>query len=888
MRRIDIDGDLPDPPVDPDDPPDPGDPPDRPPPALHTWSRLEPLPQSPDLAPALQGAVADPLWLLARQWQFLEFAGEDAGTPIEVRVDGEAATLSRYLPGALGADAAARARDCEADGLPLEVAVEAEPARATHPRLVAESGLHLRRMLDAASLTALGNLFVAAYPLALDDAVDGDGGGDWLELARGRALDARALVAALVALRSADGTLGALPPRPAIPDASRAAARGVLERWLAWYEDEIVEPGPGDAAAWNPRRLEYAFATSARTSAGEVVLVAGEYADGMLDWQSVSAAAGSLGEPAAPQPPQVVTLRPTLPAPVGYAGKPAERFWEFEDAAVHFGAIDAGPTDLVRLLLVEFALVYGNDWFVVPARLPVGSLFRVTSFEVCDTFGVVTQVERSQDGDDTPWSLFEIGGVDGFFLAPTLADALGSEPVEQVALFRDEMANMAWGVERRVQGASGDGYDRADEASRLAAQQHVDGPPVDAQLVYRLATSVPEQWIPFVPVAAAASTAANPVIELQHRAIVRVENDGERRLIEPRGVLLGGAGDLRLAEEEVPREGAIVERSFQFARWFDGRALLWLGRRRHAGRGEGSSGLRFDTVELRSPPPPPPPAPTRPALAWEPVDQAAFTDQSKATPLEFSRLAPGQTGWLVVHVRNTGTATWRPTGPAPIRLGTWAPQDRPSRLAAPGWVGGGANRPAAVREASVARGQVGTFEFPIRAPAQAGPIDERFNLVSEAAAWFPDAGLRVQGAVVAPIKPQFAATMLDVTAFTTRSKTARLNLGQLRRRQTAWVVVRVRNTGRASWRPTRASPVRLGTWAPQDRRSRLAARGWVGEGANRPAAVREPSVAPGKVGTFEFPIRAPAQAGPIDERFNLIAGLAWFPNVGIRLRGRVR
>jgi hypothetical protein len=130
--------------------------------------------------------------------------------------------------------------------------------------------------------------------------------------------------------------------------------------------------------------------------------------------------------------------------------------------------------------------------------------------------------------------------------------------------------------------------------------------------------------------------------------------------------------------------------------------------------------------------------------------------------------------------------------------------------------------------------------------------------------------------------------MLDVTAFTTRSKTARLNLGQLRRRQTAWVVVRVRNTGRASWRPTRASPVRLGTWAPQDRRSRLAARGWVGEGANRPAAVREPSVAPGKVGTFEFPIRAPAQAGPIDERFNLIAGLAWFPNVGIRLRGRVR
>ena len=46
---------------------------------------------------------------------------------------------------------------------------------------------------------------------------------------------------------------------------------------------------------------------------------------------------------------------------------------------MNFGAMDAGPTDLTRVLLVEFSLVYGNDWYVVPLRLPVGSLFRVTS-----------------------------------------------------------------------------------------------------------------------------------------------------------------------------------------------------------------------------------------------------------------------------------------------------------------------------------------------------------------------------------------------------------------------------------------------------------------------------------------------------------------------------
>ena len=73
-------------------------------PALNTWTRLEPLPQTTDLQPALQAALADPLWLITRQWQFLELAGEDAGTPIEVRVDAEAAPISRYLPGALGPD----------------------------------------------------------------------------------------------------------------------------------------------------------------------------------------------------------------------------------------------------------------------------------------------------------------------------------------------------------------------------------------------------------------------------------------------------------------------------------------------------------------------------------------------------------------------------------------------------------------------------------------------------------------------------------------------------------------------------------------------------------------------------------------------------------------
>jgi hypothetical protein len=51
-----------------------------------------------------------------------------------------------------------------------------------------------------------------------------------------------------------------------------------------------------------------------------------------------------------------------------------------------------------------------------------------------------------------------------------------------------------------------------------------------------------------------------------------------------------------LYEEEVPREGVRVTRVYQYTRWCDGSSHLWIGRRKRIGRGEGSSGLRFDVL----------------------------------------------------------------------------------------------------------------------------------------------------------------------------------------------------------------------------------------------------------------------------------------------------
>ncbi|WP_139149230.1 hypothetical protein [Nitrosospira sp. Nsp13] len=53
---------------------------------------------------------------------------------------------------------------------------------------------------------------------------------------------------------------------------------------------------------------------------------------------------------------------------------------------------------------------------------------------------------------------------------------------------------------------------------------------------------------------------------------------------------------LRVEEEEVPRDGIELKRSFNYARDAQGRGLLWIGRSKVTGCGEGSSGLKFDVV----------------------------------------------------------------------------------------------------------------------------------------------------------------------------------------------------------------------------------------------------------------------------------------------------
>ncbi len=527
---------------------------------------------------------------------------------------------------------------------PIETRVEAEPVWQTHPRLRGEAGQHALRMVEPALRAGLRT----AYPLKLSAPADPDAdraGLLWSTLLDRRTIDAQALADDLRPLVDAAGNLTGLPAGLSLGGADPGNAKTTLAAWLAWLDDLLYE---GDAAnpSWQRNRMEYAFALKAN----DTLLSAGEYTDGHVDWEEFQASAATPQDDPVVQTFAVASRHPT---PVRYPGMPAERYWEFEDGNVNFAGAEAGVTDLLRMSVTEFALTFGNDWFLVPVRLPVGWVHHVDEFFITDSFGIKATANPIANPNGSQWTMYSLTTDDPqqprlehmMFLPDSLDGVQEGAVLEETMLARDEMANLAWAIEHTVQGVSGEPLDRDLEAKGLAFQQKIAFPDgVDSpQLVYRLQTPVPANWTPLLPVRAKALDLLDPLsIQLTRAGMMRfypeagvdvigvndddyehflATLDAQKNFITlvpiggsplayifyPRGWMLRrdprsempDDDILNIEEEEVPRIGATLRRKFQYARSSDGRSWLWIGRSKMAGRGEAQSSLRFDVAVKR-------------------------------------------------------------------------------------------------------------------------------------------------------------------------------------------------------------------------------------------------------------------------------------------------
>jgi hypothetical protein len=566
--------------------------------------RYETIPRSTGIEEGLAARVHDPLWLLSRQWQFGEFRAENAASAAWVEVKAETHLLDRWGPGGEG-PGQPYSRETE----PLERLVEQEPETAPSARLRLEGGLQLRRMLTAGGHGDLVANFVLHCPFpANGNGMPAAAPGGLAEAVRRRVPDGAALAERLMRLVN-QGFKKQEAQALGVPAAAVDEVAAIAGDWLSWWQDRAPAKPPAGAEhppAWDPHRLEYSFEIGA-TTLRDTKLAGAGYSGGRLDWWAVDAApvSGAAGEGS---PVKLPTIK-AVPSPARFGGMPAPRFWEMEDARFDPGAVDAAPNDLGRLLLASFATVYGNDWFVLPVRVPVGSLTRITSFLVADVFGGQRLLGAAGAADDG-WNLFaltdsgkEASHPDGeqatherptsewFYLAPAMPDGLEGPPIESVLLLRDEMANLAWAVEARVLDDAGELVDRFGDGPEPPepAEQ-----PAGAMPRYRVETRVPRNWYPLAP----EQLDDNESIRLRLVPLARGDDAGKPEL--PLGRLLADAGadDLWLHEEEVPRAGAAVSRTQQHARWHDGSIHIWTGRSKRTGGGEGSSGLRFDSLEL--------------------------------------------------------------------------------------------------------------------------------------------------------------------------------------------------------------------------------------------------------------------------------------------------
>jgi len=409
-----------------------------------------------------------------------------------------------------------------------------QPGEGPTLRRRAEAGQQFRRTLADAGYGEFGAAdFDADLLLDVPDQPLESSDRRYVELVGGRTLDGTAVARAI---RSAVGNIddvvageasswsgvsaGSLP----LPtgESRTGAFDECVEDFYAWYVDLYDEPTVETGSAWDPTRLEYRFSVMTGAGNTETVFEAPEYQGGHLDWYAFSTPgdAGSLGAPdesgtpaegvltddgqldlpstvTTPELPDDVgiddlqnmplnlaTIRRSktlMPTQISFPGMPANRWWELEDGNVDISKATDEGSGLARMLLIEFAAQYGNDWFRIDLDTPVGTLTRLTDLTVTDSFGLTETAEPAMDDD---WNLYMHDLPDhdepGLFVPPTLADSRTGEPVEKVVFARDETANLAFALERIVESPTGQALDRTEfqvprlEIDRVSAAEDPD------------------------------------------------------------------------------------------------------------------------------------------------------------------------------------------------------------------------------------------------------------------------------------------------------------------------------------------------------------------------------------------------------------------------------
>jgi hypothetical protein len=551
-------------------------------PSVTAYNRLIPAPVSIEFGRNLRAEIQDPLWLLARQWQMGEFKAEDAGSPAFARIES-----SQIQPQSLRLDPNLPPESYNSQQMPLEVIVEREAVAASvHLRI--QAGFYFQKLLKIRGLGQHHGLFITAYPLPMGDLPTWDTEGQLLlKSTRGQLVDGFLIKEDFNnAGRLENFIKSKLPNDPSALAALLAVAKDLNQWFNRTYPAIATTTEAAKPRAWDQEQLEYSFAFELKDSAGKVNhLRSDNYADGQLDWPDFTWSGDATLSSAEKKAESFV------PTSVRYQGMPRPRFWEMEEGRVNFGMISMLPSNMLPVAFAEFGLAYSNDWFWIPVPLKVNTLCRIDNLVVTNVFGekiIYTTQDTKADDPLSIFSLYQLSDTEKgsaqsiLYLPPTLTKIQEAEPLERVYFLRDETSNLVWAAETVAPSTAQLGI-----AMRTAAPQADEN--IDStQLIYRLGKTTPENWTPFLPV------------KINHSTQLRLQRAQIPGGLIPKGQILQ---DIKLnekpyflREEEVGRAGTVLERSWQRARWLNGKTYTWIGRRKTIGRIEEINILEWDTT----------------------------------------------------------------------------------------------------------------------------------------------------------------------------------------------------------------------------------------------------------------------------------------------------
>ena len=607
----------------------------------YEYKRIEPRTRQKDSTYALSMPIHDPLWTLARQWQFGEFQGNDCGSVVKAQITMEKTKFSHVKfnnaksPQSINRDG--EWKDYNKDTAVLEYRVERLDEQIT-PLVRIESALHFKRWLNKESgfnsATIKQILETVRKQCTLENFAPDPSkinietsGADMLTEV-GKLVNSK--------LEQYWETYGTrLFDGYKLYQNGRTIAGYNIQKYLDWFKESYLPSTLNEGGScWSSEQLGYDMSIAANKKE----YVAKDYHSGRLSWYSFDETKNKNVPAGKETKPDIKTMT-FLPVLADFPGTPNKRLWQFEDANVNMGNIDMDYNSVANAVVLQYTTMYGNDWMLVPMELEVGTLMKVKEIKVTNTFGDTITIENvrpeSQTSNSVPytsrWSLFEIAKENAYsdkdfstnpvlFYPPSLARTVESKPIETVQFLRDEMSNMLWGVEKVIDDGlgsalDGDSYasniisivddvrDKAiEEAKQKGIISNAQAEKSNAEYSFVLQNRVPLNWIPFVPQKYEVGT-ENFEREIRfRRATMPIYiNNGYQR-IRPFTSLLAVKKEGQkivphyVNEEEILAVGTKISLNHQRTRWFDGKTFNWLGAKKEISQTMGNSGLQQDEL----------------------------------------------------------------------------------------------------------------------------------------------------------------------------------------------------------------------------------------------------------------------------------------------------